>query len=988
MITRRWQNGRKAGSRIFLIIILILAACSRNRSGRADAPAERVPGVRDPVVSLNGTWKFTTAPPPDFWLNEVTPDAWPSIEVPGECLMQGFEIRHDVGYPYKKKFDIPADFASRRIFVRFDGVYSYARVWVNGRFVRDHHGGFTTWECDITDLVSPGSPAWLTVEVTDRLDDISYGSGYAHHLIGGILRDVALVARPSDHITHVNVETEWDSSYREATLKISSGAAFEKAERGRLRFALLDKNGRRVRLGPSTIDLTRSRPEGELLCRVETPLPWDAEHPNLYTLVTRLMTGRKTIQESRQRIGFREVEVAGNKLLVNGRPVKLRGACRHDVHPLLGRRATRELDRRDVLLAKEANINFIRTSHYPPSRTFLEYCDEYGIYVEEETAVCFVGTHRLLPEYAKVSFTQDDPAYADRYLGQLREMVGRDRNHPSVIIWSVGNENLFGSNFQKEYDWVKAADPTRPVMFSYPGKVPPGVRATDILSLHYPVVTGDLEQYGIRSTGFSCGDKPVIFDEWAHVPCYNSTTLTEDPNVRNFWGESLKAFWDAAFESDAVGGAIWGMIDDVFMLPGSCVGYGEWGIIDGWRRPKPEFWHTKKAYSPVRVPATSIDPPAPGQPLVVPVHNRFDHTRLDEVTFRWAWRGKSQAGNLPAVEPHARGEILLPGRDWRAGDTVLLQFFRGRRFIDEELVSLGGMPASETNSSDKNAPLMAVDSGPHRWTVSDGKITYLIGRRTGLIEEARTGGKLLLAGGPYLYLRALKDQVAWNQYGFFDTDPQTWSAGKVEIEKTAAGTVEVRTTGRMNGLPVRLNYVLETAGGLAVDFDLDAAPEGRPMGLGLSFDLEEPSWLEWDRKALWTTYPDGHIGRPAGDVPLGPGAGESYREEPRGSWGLDCWDFFLQGLHPALKNARLLSNDARSLKENITRLSVGSETGPARLSVVADGDQAARLKVTPDGRYHLIVLTAWDYPDIDWGNLERPFKVAEHRRGRVRLRLE
>jgi hypothetical protein len=378
-------------------------------------------------------------------------------------------------------------------------------------------------------------------------------------------------------------------------------------------------------------------------------------------------------------------------------------------------------------------------------------------------------------------------------------MVGRDRNHPCVIIWSIGNENLYGANFQKEYDWVKAADPTRPVMFSYPGKVPAGVRATDFLSLHYPSFAGDLEQYGIRAAGFSCGDAPVIFDEWAHVPCYNAATLVEDPNVRNFWGESLKAFWDGAFESDAVGGAIWGMIDDVFMLPGSCVGYGEWGIIDGWRRRKPEFWHTKKAYSPVRVSAASIAPPASGQPLAVPVHNRFDHTRLDELTLRAVWRGKPETAALPGIEPHARGEILLPGRDWKAGDSVLLQFFRGRRFIDEELVAIGSAPPAGTDSAGTTSGQPAVDILPDGWRVSGGKVAYVIDRRTGLIKEARSGGAALITGGPHLYVRTLKAQENWNQYGFFETDPKTWQAGKVELKRTGEGAAEVRTEGRIDG---------------------------------------------------------------------------------------------------------------------------------------------------------------------------------------------
>jgi beta-galactosidase len=989
MRPRHRRHRLSLGLAVLPVVSLVFPACSGHRSRPTTPPSEIVAGVKEPVISLNGVWRFTTTPPSDFWRNEVTPDDWPKIEVPGECLMQGFDIRHDVGYPYKRKIDIPADFAGRRALLRFDGVYSYARVWVNGRFVREHYGGFTTWDCDITELIKPGEPAWVTVEVTDRMDDISYGSGYAHHLIGGILRDVWLVALPSDHITHLNVETDWDPGTRAATLKIDAGAAFQNSRRGRLLFSLIDGNGRRVRLGPSTMDLTAARPAGDILCRIKAALPWDAEHPNLYTLVARLKAGGKFVQESRRRIGFRKIEVSGNRLIVNGRPVKLRGACRHDVHPLLGRRTTRELDRRDVLLAREANINFIRTSHYPPSRTFLDFCDEYGIYVEEETAVCFVGTHRLLPEYLKVSFTQDDPAFTERYLGQLREMVGRDRNHPSVIIWSIGNESLYGSNFQREYDWLKRADPTRPVMFSYPGKVPAGVRCYDILSLHYPSFGGDLEQYGLRAAGFSAGpDRPVIFDEWAHVPCYDATTLVEDPNVRNFWGESIKRFWDAAFESEAVGGAIWGMIDDVFMLPGECVGYGEWGIIDGWRRRKPEFWHVKKAYSPVRVLTASLEVPAAGRPLVIPVFNRFDHTSLDELILRWTWLGKSHAGAaLPAVPPHARGEVLLPGRTWRAGDTVLLQFFRGRRFIDEELVTLGASPPSEIHSSDRNMGHLIVEREAGGWRVTSGPLACFISDRTGLLEAARNGGPALIKSGPYPYLRVLEEQAAWNQYKFFETDPKTWKLAKAELIQDG-GRVEVITIGSIGSLPTRLRYAIEAGGGLTVDFEIDGAPAGRPMGLGLSFELDEPAWLEWRRKGLWSVYPDGHIGRLNGDVPLCPGAVPSYREEPAGSWASDAWDFFLQSPGPPAGGAALLSNDARSLKENLQGLSLGFEDSPGRVSLLADGDQAARLEAPPEGGLRLIVLTAWDYPDIDWGNFSRPFKIADRDVGRVRLHLE
>ncbi|HET7213186.1 MAG TPA: hypothetical protein VFL79_06350, partial [Terriglobia bacterium] len=162
---------------------------------------EATAGVANPAISLNGTWKFTLRPPARFWENDADPSGWDDIEVPGECAMQGFQIARDTEYPFKRAVDIPADFRGRKIFLRFDGVYSYARVWVNGRHVRDHRGGFTSWDCDITPLVTPGQRAWITVGVTDEWDNISWQSNYAKHYIGGILRDVRLFAVPAGHLT-------------------------------------------------------------------------------------------------------------------------------------------------------------------------------------------------------------------------------------------------------------------------------------------------------------------------------------------------------------------------------------------------------------------------------------------------------------------------------------------------------------------------------------------------------------------------------------------------------------------------------------------------------------------------------------------------------------------------------------------------------------------------------------------------------------------
>ena len=171
----------------------------------------------------------------------------------------------------------------------------------------------------------------------------------------------------------------------------------------------------------------------------------------------------KELSRFDRRIGFREVEIVKDRMLVNGRQVKLRGACRHDIHPTLGRTTTADLDSLDVLLFKQSNMIFVRTSHYPPSERFLEFCNRYGIYVESETAVCFVDTYRQ-KNYAPGN-TQSDSAYTDRYLGQCQEMVKAFRSHPSVLFWSMANESYWNKEFAQLQEYVYKADSTRPHTF-------------------------------------------------------------------------------------------------------------------------------------------------------------------------------------------------------------------------------------------------------------------------------------------------------------------------------------------------------------------------------------------------------------------------------------------------------------------------------------------------------------------------------------------
>ena len=320
---------------------------------------------------------------------------------------------------------------------------------------------------------------------------------------------------------------------------------------------------------------------------------------------------------SRQ-IGFRKIERVGNKLYVNGQEVKLRGVNRHDVHPKTGRAITPELVEQDARLFRGANVNFIRTSHYPPREDFLDACDRYGIYIEDEIAVAFV--------YQAIQPTQNDPDFTAGYMNQFAEMIEQNRSHACVIMWSLANESFWGSNFQKEYDYAKAEDTTRPVIFSYPITMPQGTRAYDIWSLHYAGWDCDPSS---KADNFSIGeswghDAPVLHDEYAHGPCYDLPEQMRDPAVRDFWGESIKRFWESIFTTDgALGGAIWGGIDDVMITPDGYTQW-EWGIYDGWRREKPEYWLTKKGYSPIRIEASRC--PTRGRAIRCPCRSRTGST--------------------------------------------------------------------------------------------------------------------------------------------------------------------------------------------------------------------------------------------------------------------------------------------------------------------------------------------------------------------------
>lgn len=942
------------------------------RQALAPLPATTA-GVKEAVTTMAGTWEINL---------ENDNNSWKAIAVPGEAAMQGITVQHDKPFTYRRSISIPKEAAGKAISLRFNGVYSHARVWVDGHFLREHFGGFTAWECDLTPYVTAGKTVQLTVEVTDRTDDISFASGYAHHPIGGILRDVQLVIRPTIHLSKLYSCTKLSADFRTAELSLEMGVN-KPAANTAISWTLTAPDGTKSASQKINVKAAATNISGNIkLPQVKT---WTAETPDLYLLTVTLYENGVPAETIRQHIGFREITIKDkNQLLVNGRPVKLRGACHHDMHPLLGRSTNRAQDSLDVVLAKEANLNFIRTSHYPPTMDFLEFCDRYGIYVQEETAICFVGQDRG-GDYNKYSSTENDTAFTSRYLGQLSEMIDRDRNHAAIIMWSVGNESSYGSNFQQEYDFVKRIDPSRPVSWSWPSTaLKAGKRCFDIAVGHYPVYDGNGSDMGGIDQHMMHPDYPLLSDEWAHVACYNTGLLKYDPNTKDFWGRSMDTTWLNRFDVPGnAGGAIWGMIDETFHLPGKVTGYGPWGIVDVWRRKKAEFWNTKKAYSPIRIGTTAFAAANAGDILQIPVRNRFDHLPLSEVVCLVSSSGKKIPLKLPAIAPHETGIIPFSTKNLK-GQSALLQFYTTHgQLIDEEKITWGQQPSMtlppETgNWTEAPAP-------DDRKIITNGRLSVKTGKREGTPDSTFLGNVPIVTGMPDIVINS---PVNWN--AFKNTEGKFSGATDItQANVTSNSNSRTYHLLGMNGkYPVKMDITMYASGLVEVAYEADSIPL-HTWEIGIKVPLSAAmDHITWKRKGYWSTYPEGHLSAIEGSAAKNSGAVYHYRQQPSSTIAEDMTDYYLAGTTAEAKAYTGASESYRAKKENIREYIVSCKNLPGSVKVVSDGTQAAKMQIDGDGKQWLIIADKWNYWSLAWGNYQGAVNTSRKAKGIVRFIIE
>lgn len=513
--------------------------------------------------TLNGKWSFHFSENPRerpfyFFKDDFDYRDWDIIDVPSnwEMLGYGIPVYLDEGYAfkpnppfvpnddnpvgsYRHEFHIPPLWKDREVFIHFGAVSSAFYVWVNGQMVGYSEDSKSPADFNITPFITNGKNS-LAVEVY-RWSDGSYLEDQDFWRMSGITRDVYLFSTNRVHLSDVFVHAGLTNSYRDGLLNLDLEVRNFSTPDSlyRIEVSLLD--GRTFLLKDTkSMVVSEKLQHVSFSNTVSDVKKWSAEEPNLYTLLISLKnsTGRN-IESISLPIGFRSVEIINKRLLVSGKFVRLKGVNLHEHHPAKGHVIDEETMRQDILLMKASNINAVRTSHYPQPERWYRLCDQYGLYLVDEANI---ESHGI--GYDKDTTLADKPEWAAAHLDRTMSMVERDKNHPSVIIWSLGNESGDGRNMVADYQWIKKRDPSRPVQYERAEKsTNTAERHTDIWCPMYARI-----EYLAQYAANPLNDRPLILCEYAH-------------SMGNSTG-NLQDYWDM-IESDSIlqGGFIWDWVD-------------------------------------------------------------------------------------------------------------------------------------------------------------------------------------------------------------------------------------------------------------------------------------------------------------------------------------------------------------------------------------------------------------------------------------------
>lgn len=680
----------------------------------------------DCSICLDGTWKFRWTPVPDeriveFYQTDFNDKDWVGFPVPANWEVNGYgtPIYVSAGYPfkidpprvmgepkvdyttykernpvgqYRRSFQLPAGWEARgQTFLRFEGVMSAFYVWINGERVGYSQGSMEPSEFNITNYLHAGENQ-IALEVY-RYSDGSYLEDQDFWRFGGIHRSIHLLHTPDIRIRDYAVRTlPVSTDYQDFILQIDPQFSVYRGMTGKgttLQGVLKDASGREIATLKGDVedilDLEHKagrmnewypqrgpRKLGRMSATIKSPKRWTAETPYLYKLDLTLLTAEgEVIEQVEQSVGFRSVEIRNGQLLVNGAPVRFRGVNRHEHDPRTARVMSEERMLQDILLMKQANINAVRTSHYPNVSRWYELCDSLGLYVMDEADI---EEHGLRGTLAST------PDWHAAFLDRAVRMAERDKNHPSIVMWSMGNESGYGPNFAAISAWLHDFDPTRPVHYegAQGAGGEPDPKTVDVISRFYTRVKQEYLNPGIAEgedkeraenarwerlleiAERTNDNRPVMTSEYAH-------------SMGNALG-NFKEYWDEIYSNPCMlGGFIWDWVDQGIykMLPDGCimVAYGGDfgdkpnlkafcfnGLLMSDRETTPKYWEVKKVYSPVELRVESGE---------LRVTNRNHHTDLSQYRCLWTLsidgKQKDQGEiTLPEVAPGESETIPLP----------------------------------------------------------------------------------------------------------------------------------------------------------------------------------------------------------------------------------------------------------------------------------------------------------------------------------------
>jgi beta-galactosidase len=728
--------------------------------------------------SLDGKWKFSwhqrpADKPSDFYQEGYDVSQWDNIQVPGNWELQGFgtPIYSNITYPHPKNppyinhndnpvgcyvrdFNISKEWDGRRVYLHFESGLAAMYIWINGQKVGYSQVTKSPAEFDITPYIRQGKNT-LAIEAY-RWSDGSYLEDQDFWRLSGFDRSVYLYSTAQTRIFDFFAKGDLDATYKNGIFSVDVLLKnySDKAQHSKLEVKLLDVNGKTVFNQSKNITVTGNT-VANWTKTISSPHLWSNETPYLYTLLLSLNDEKgNLIEATSTKIGFRKVEIKNAQLLVNGKPILVRGVNLHEHNPYTGHVQTEEMMRKDIALMKQHNINAVRTSHYPQSPLWYKLCDEYGLFLCDEANI---ETHAMGAEWQGEFDKEKHPAYlpqwAEAHKDRVVRMMERDKNHPSVIAWSMGNECGNGPVFYDIYKWLKQRDTTRPVQFEQAGEN----ENTDIVCPMYPGIES-MKRYASRTDV----SRPYIMCEYAHA-------------MGNSTGNFQEYFDIIATAPHMQGGFIWDWVDQgidatddsgrKYWAYGGDIGGYQYthdqnfcanGLITPDRKPHPGLYEVKKVYQDILFHEKDLSKG------LITIENRFLYTDLKNYDFKWELlkNGEKTANGILTISqaPLTKKEITisLPAIAKESGVEYFLNMYAYTKEattmipagheIAREQFHLNG--EWETENGERNTSVEIIQDNDNVIVLKTGMLEASFNKRTGSLDRLVYNNKQLLISGP------------------------------------------------------------------------------------------------------------------------------------------------------------------------------------------------------------------------------------------------